>query len=128
MVPGCATFSAQGIEEQAGRDLREEVRRLRGHALAGRGDLADLRDRRRPQQERDVERAGRHELDGLPGVAGVAEVVEVRDVVVGEAERALEQQLLEDRGVQAGERALEAADRLGVAQGEANGRWKWLSR
>src|SRR5919199_4341560 len=37
------------VEQQAGRDLRVEERRLRRHRLAGGRHLAHLVDRRRPQ-------------------------------------------------------------------------------
>src|SRR5215217_2680522 len=68
------------VEDHAGQDLREEVGRLRRHALPGRGDGADALDRGAAHEERGVGVAELHARASLLGVARVVEPVQVRDV------------------------------------------------
>src|SRR5919205_570787 len=80
----------QWVEEQAGRDLRVEEGRLGRHRLARRRDRPDLLDRRGPEQERGVGAAGLDRGDRLVGALGVRDAGLARDVVLGHAERSLQ--------------------------------------
>ena len=72
-----------GVEEQAARQLGEEVRRLLRHHLAAARALEDVLDARRAQEERPVELAGVDARDRLAEVGRVAEPV-VADEAVDE--------------------------------------------
>ncbi len=61
------------VEEQAARQLREEVRRLLGHHLAPARALEHVLDARRPEQERTVELTRVDASDGLGEIGRVAE-------------------------------------------------------
>ena len=64
-----------GVEEQAARELREEVRRLLRHHLAAARALEDVLDPRRAQQEGAVGLAGVDARDRLVGVGRVADAL-----------------------------------------------------
>ena len=97
-----AHASSSGLKSIPVSSFGEEVGGLGRHRLAGGGDLAHLGDRARAQEEREVVRPWtRTSVERLGVRARVAEPVEVGDVVVGEPERALEDQRLEHRGVEA---------------------------
>src|SRR4051794_22030255 len=83
------------VEEQAGQDLREEERGLRGHHLARRRDVADALHRRRPHEEAGLHVAVEDAPARLLGRARVVEPVEVRDVVLAHAQGAREHERLE---------------------------------
>src|SRR4051812_14778007 len=107
----------QWIEEQPGGHLREEERRLGRHVDTRRGDLAHLLDGGAAQEERGVVGALEDQPARLVVGARVPQPAQVADVILGQAERALQDERLEDRGVQApvgrglvGERAI--GDRL----------------
>src|ERR1043165_4429141 len=72
----------QWVEQQAGRHLRVEERRLRRHVHARRGDVPDLLDRGAAREERGVVLAALDELQRLLVGARVAEAVEVGDGVL----------------------------------------------
>src|SRR3954447_5991852 len=99
MVPMLRSVS-QRVEQQSGEYLREEVGRLGRHDLARGGDLADEVDRRRAHEQRGLHVACADALPRLVPRAGVVEAPEVRDVVLGHAEGALQQERLSHRGVE----------------------------
>src|SRR3954470_4557737 len=90
----------QRVEEQAGQDLGEEVRRLRRHDLAGRCDVADALHRGSPHEEAGLHLAVEDAPAGLLGRARVVQAPEVGDVVLAHAEGAREHERLEDRRVE----------------------------
>ncbi|CAA9531776.1 MAG: hypothetical protein AVDCRST_MAG30-3857 [uncultured Solirubrobacteraceae bacterium] len=100
---GCShpLILGQQVDQHPREHLGEEVRRLRGHRLAHRGDLAHLLDRARAQEERRVVLARLDERERLGVRPRVAQPVEVGDVVVREAQGALEDEALEHGGVEA---------------------------
>ena len=61
------------VEEQAARQLGEEVRRLLGHHLAAAGTLEHVLDPRGPKQKCPVELAGVDARDGLVEIGRVAD-------------------------------------------------------
>ena len=62
--------SSYGVEEEAARELREEVGRLLRHHLAAPGALEDVLDARRAEQEGAVELA--RSRPGLTASSSVA--------------------------------------------------------
>src|SRR5690242_988092 len=96
LAPGPSVASAQRVEDDPGEELGEEERRLRRHRLPGGGDLANLRDRRRPEDERAVVLARADKAPGLVEPLRVPQPALAFDVVVAHPERRLEDELLED--------------------------------
>src|SRR5687768_3724292 len=88
------------VEDEAGEDLREEVRGLRRHHLAGRRDLAHEVDGGGSHEQAGLDVAGADALDRLGRRARVVQSAEVADVVLAHAQGALEQEGLRDRGVE----------------------------
>src|SRR6188474_1129397 len=90
----------QGVEDDPGQKLREEERRLRRHRLTGRRHLAYLRYGRRPQQERGVAIALADRAPRLLDSLRVSQTPPCLDVVVAHPEGPLQDQLLQDRGIE----------------------------
>src|SRR3954453_12506296 len=80
------------VEEHPRQHLGEEIRRLRGHVDPGGGHVPNAVDGRRAHEQRGLDLPGLHAGARLLRVARVVEAVEAGDVVLGHAERALEQQ------------------------------------
>src|SRR5215212_7857103 len=81
MVAMLGTVS-QRVEEEAGEDLGEEVRRLGRHHLARGRDRPDEVDGRGAHEESRLDVARAHAVARLGGGARVVEPAEVRDVVL----------------------------------------------
>src|SRR6202035_771574 len=78
VAPARRARSLERVEQQPRQELGEEVRGLRGHVLAGCGDVANLLYGRWPHEERGIVLARGNAREGLVGVARVEQTVEVR--------------------------------------------------
>src|SRR5919204_2283692 len=76
------SHSVKGIEQEAGRQLREEVRRLLRHDLAAPSEREDAVERRRRDEDRGLRLARIDAGDCLPRVGGVGDIGEVEAVDV----------------------------------------------